>query len=273
MMQTCDGGVRRRGISVWLLGFVTVMVVCAMSVGPAGAQAVSRNGREANASVKSDSYGPRSYETLYLNGAMSDRDAIDVVTDLRNLLQQAKVYFVLPQRAVSIYGTAEEIALAKKVIEEVGRPMKSYRLTYTLTETGGSQGATTRHVVMLVASGERAEVKQGRRIPVVTASNDPGGKTEASEVQYLDVGLQIRANLSGGRGHLQLHSVVKQTQTAEARPSAETQDPVIEQTSLDGTTTLTEGKPVALGSLDIPASGLGGAKRHMTVEVAVEPAG
>jgi type II secretory pathway component GspD/PulD (secretin) len=224
-------------------------------------------------STKADAHGPRGYETLYLSSATSRNDAYDIVTDLRNMLPWAKIYYVPQQNAISLYASAEDMTLAKEILAGVDRPVKSYRLTYTLTETGGGHAQETRHVVMLVAAGEQAEVKQGTRVPVVTASSDPGGKTQASEVQYVDVGLRIRANLSGGQHHLQLHSVVEQTQTAEARANAGTQDPVIEQTSLDGTTTLAKGKPVALGALDIPANSPGGEKRHMTVEVTVEPAG
>jgi hypothetical protein len=41
-----------------------------------------------------------------------------------------------------------------------------------------------------------------------------------------------------------------------------TQDPVIRQTTLEGTSTLVLGKPLVLGSLDIP-----GSTRHQEVEV------
>ncbi len=43
------------------------------------------------------------------------------------------------------------------------------------------------------------------------------------------------------------------------------QDPVVRQTSVEGTAFLTAGKPVVLGSLDIP-----GSTRHLDVDVMME---
>ena len=271
MVQTGDGGAGRRGISAWVFGAVTAMMVVAMGAGAAETQAVSRNGKEVNAEVKADAHGPRSYETLYLNSAISRRDAYDVVTDLRNMLPRAKVYYVPQQKAISILADEKDLALARQVLADVDRPVKSYQVTYTLTETGGGQAAKTRHVAMLVASGGTAEVKQRARVPIATGSSDAGGKVD-TQFQYLDLGLSIRAKLSGGRGHLELDSRVEESQKTEMETVAGVQEPVIQQTSLDGSATLGEGKAVSLGSLDIPASGSVG-ERHVTVSVMVEPAG
>lgn len=267
-MQKSYGRVRRRVISARVSGFVTVMVACAMGAGMAHAQVSHDTGAEAGA--KAEVQGQRSYETLYLNGAMTDNEAVDVLVDLRNMLPQAKVYFVQPQRAISLYGSAEDIALAKQVLAGVNRAMKSYRLTYTLTETGGGQAAATRRVSMLVASGGSAEVKQGTRVPVMTGSSDPGNKTQNDQVQYLDVGLQIKAKLEGGQGHVRLQTAL--ADSAVGSEQTNPPDPLILQTSMDVTVTLEAGKTVSLGSLDIPANGRSGA-RHMTIEVTAEPAG
>jgi hypothetical protein len=43
------------------------------------------------------------------------------------------------------------------------------------------------------------------------------------------------------------------------------QEPVVRQTVLEGTSFLTPGKPLVLGSLDIP-----GSARHLDVEVVME---
>jgi hypothetical protein len=53
---------------------------------------------------------------------------------------------------------------------------------------------------------------------------------------------------------------------AEERSGVGPQDPIVRQTALEGTSFLTPGKPVILGSLDIP-----GSTRHLDVDVMMEP--
>lgn len=272
MDSKCGGGVRRRGISAWGLGAVAAMMV--LGAGAAGAQVSHDTGVAVGAQTATKAEA-KSYETLYLKSALHSSSPNDssyeIVSDLRNMLPRAKVYYVAPQQAVSIYGTAEELALAKQVLAGVDRPVKSYKVTYTLTETGGGPATKTQHIAMLIASGGTAEVKHGKRVPIVTGSSDAGGKVE-TQVQYLDLGLSIRAKLSGGQSHLELDSRVGESQVVEKQTVESIQDPVIQQTMLTGTSTLAEGKTVSLGSLDIPASGTVGGQ-HMAVAVTVEPAG
>jgi type II secretory pathway component GspD/PulD (secretin) len=261
MMQTNDGSVVRSKVSARLWSFATM----ALLLFAAGA-GVKAQATDVNDATKVEA---KSYETLYLNGATSPSDPADVIRDLRSMLPRATVVYVEAQHAISIYGTAEDIALAKQVLAGVDRPMKSYQLTYTLTETGGGQAPEAQQVVLRVVRGGSAQVKQGTRVPIVTGTNGPDSKTPDNQVQYVDVGLMIRAVLDGAQDHLRLHTVVEQSQVAE-RSSVGLPDPVIRQTSLDGTSTLAEGKQVALGSLDIPGNAPDSARR-MKVEVTVEP--
>lgn len=261
MMRTCDEGARRRGISARMLGAITMVLLFAACAG-GKAQAEDVNGAATTEA--------KSYVTLYLSGANDIKGAYDIVNDMRNMLPRAKVMYVQAQNAVSIYGTAEEIALAKQVLAGVDRPRKSYKLTYILTETGGGQAEQTQKVAMLVVSGGSAEVKQGTRVPIVTSTTDQDGTKPRDEVQYLDVGMRIKAILDGTQDHLRLHTMVEQSQLAEGQAGgAVASDPVIRQTSLDGTSTVAEGASVALGSIDLP--GTAGA-RKMKVAVTVEPA-
>jgi hypothetical protein len=215
----------------------------------------------------------QNYETLYLNDSIQNSDAHDIVTDLRNMLPRAKVYYVQAQNAVSIMGTAEDLALAHTMLAEIGRAKKSYQLTYTITETDNGQTASTRRVTLRVASGGKAEVRQGSRVPVVTGASDAA--KPSSQVQYVDVGLNINASLDGpGSGlgdELRFLTQVEESSVAGERSGLGTQDPVIRQATLNGTLTLTLGKTATLGSMDIPgdASGSG---RHLVVTVTAEPA-
>ena len=63
-----------------------------------------------------------------------------------------------------------------------------------------------------------------------------------------------------------LKSKVEESGLVEDRSIAGVQDPMVRQTILEGSTLLQPGKPVALGSLDIP-----GSTRHLDVEVLLEP--
>ena len=64
---------------------------------------------------------------------------------------------------------------------------------------------------------------------------------------------------------MRLRTKVVQSSIAEDKSGVGTRDPVIRQTTLEGTSTLVQGKPLVLGSLDIP-----GSTRHQEVEVLSE---
>ena len=76
-----------------------------------------------------------SYQTLYLTALTNEHDANQIQTDLRNMLPHAKLYYVPSQSALSIRGTPEDISLARKIVSDLDRTRKIYRLTYTITET------------------------------------------------------------------------------------------------------------------------------------------
>src|SRR4051812_10611126 len=75
-----------------------------------------------------------SYQTLYLTNLTSQNDANDIQTDLRNMLPQAKLFYVPSQSALSIRGSAEDISLAQKIVSDLDHNKKIYRLIYTITD-------------------------------------------------------------------------------------------------------------------------------------------
>jgi hypothetical protein len=64
---------------------------------------------------------------------------------------------------------------------------------------------------------------------------------------------------------VRLRTKLVQSGIAEERSGIGAQDPIIRQTTLEGTSTLVQGKPLVLGSLDVP-----GSTRHQEVEVVSE---
>jgi hypothetical protein len=206
---------------------------------------------------------PDIYQTLYLTNLTQQSDANELVSDVRNMLPNAKLYYVPSQGAFSIRASAEEIALAQKILADLDKTKKIYRLTYTMTERDGGKTIGVQHFSIIVASGSRTDFKQGSRVPISVATNAAPGSN--AEITYIDVGQEIDASLDGYLDGVRLRTKVVQSSIAEDKSGVGTPDPVIRQTTLEGTSTLVQGKPLVLGSLDIP-----GSTRHQEVEVVSE---
>jgi type II secretory pathway component GspD/PulD (secretin) len=203
------------------------------------------------------------YQTLYLTNLTQQNDAIELMNDLRNMLPNAKLYYVPSQSAFSIRASAEEIALAQKILADLDKTKKIYRLTYTMTERDGGKTIGVQHFSIIVASGSKTDFKQGSRVPISVATNAAPGSN--AEITYIDIGQEIEASLDGYLDGVRLRTKVVQSSIAEDKSGVGTQDPVIRQTTLEGTSTLVQGKPLVLGSLDVP-----GSTRHQEVEVLSE---
>ena len=207
--------------------------------------------------------------TLYLNNAVQTSDANEMVTALRNMLRpEDRLFLVQNQNAIVMQAPAEQIALAQKILSEIDRPKRTYRLTYTVTEMEGGKRLGVQHFAMVVASGQKTTLKQGSRVPIATGSYAANGSPNASQqtqFTYLDVGMNFDATLDEFASGVRLFSSVEQSSIAEEKSGVGEQDPIVRQTSLKGAAYLTPGKPLMLGSLDIP-----GSTRHLDVEVIME---
>jgi type II secretory pathway component GspD/PulD (secretin) len=208
---------------------------------------------------------PEIYQTLYLTNLTQQNEAYELVSDLRNMLPKDKLVYVPSQSAISIRGSAEDIALAQKILSELDKTKKIYRLTYTMTERDDGKTIGVQHFSIIVASGSKTDLKLGSRVPIAAAARSSSAGSSSSEVQYLDVGQEIEASLDGYLDGVRLRTKVVQSSIAEDKSGVGTQDPVIRQTTLEGTSTLVQGKPLVLGSLDVP-----GSTRHQEVEVVSE---
>jgi type II secretory pathway component GspD/PulD (secretin) len=212
-----------------------------------------------------DSKPVNSYETFFLTNVSSQNDLNDIQTALRNMLPRAKIYGVPTQNAISVWATADDLALAKKMIAELDRPRKVFRLTYTVTQVVNGKKTGSERFALLVTAGDHTQFRQGTRVPIITGSYDTGTMTSNSQVQYLDVGIGIDADLEVYADGVRLKTKVEQSSVSDEKSGLGVQDPVIRQTRLESTATLAMGKPMALGALDIP-----GTDRHEDVEVVAE---
>jgi type II secretory pathway component GspD/PulD (secretin) len=199
--------------------------------------------------------------TVYLNNVSQQAEANEIVTALRNALSPCdKIYLIPSQGAIVMEAPPDQLALAQKLINELDRPKKNYRLTYTVTDMDGSKQIGTQHFAMIMTSGQATSLKLGNRVPVAT---EPTG----TQYTYIDVGMNFDATLTEMGNNVMLRSSVDQSGAApEKSDVAGTQQPIIRQASLKGESLLAPGKPLVLGSMDIP-----GSTSRLQIEVVMEP--
>jgi len=257
-LNTDESGKRRRNAIRVFAGIALALMFFAPC---AGAQTQSTDCKAAEPKPV-----PETYQTFYLTNVAQVSDLVDIQTDLRNMLSpKARVYSMQSQNALSLRGTPDDMQLAQKMISELDRPKKTYRLTYTITETESGKRVGMQSFLLIVGLGQKTDFKQGSRVPIVTGVADATASAQSSQVQYVDVGLSIAASLDGSADSLKLHTKVEQTSLAEEKSAVGAQDPVMRQSVLDGTSTLLPGKPLLLGSFDLP-----GGTRKQEVEVVAE---
>jgi len=165
------------------------------------------------------------------------------------------------------FGGSGARAQTNSVPSPVQAGLKTYRLTYTLTETDGGKRVGTQHFAMIVVSGRKTVLKQGNRVPLVTGSVSTSGGAQ-TQVQYLDIGLNIDASIEESADGVKLNTQVEQSSIAEEKSGLGTQDPIVRQAKLEGTSILTAGQPLILGSMDIPSTA-----RRLDIEVVMEHVG
>lgn len=200
-------------------------------------------------------------QTFFLKNATSVNDLNDVQTDLRNVLSRARIYGVSTENAITVSGTPEDLTVAQKLIAELDRPKKIYRVTYTIAELDGGKHLSSRSVSVLVSEHGKGTLRLGTRVPIVTGSTGSAANL-TSEVQYIDVGLNLEASAYGS----ELRTKVEQTSMSDEKSTAGIQDPVIRQTVVEGTSPLGSGRSVNLGSMDMP-----GSTHQQQISVSAEP--
>jgi len=204
-------------------------------------------------------------QTIFLKNIPEQSVLNDIQTDLRNILPRARIYGVQSRNAITIKGTPEDVETAKRLVADLDRPEPLYRLTYTITDFDGGKRTGAQSYVILAVLEQRSIFKQGNRVPIVTGSYDSQARNSDTQVQYVDVGLAIDATLVGSQDGLTLRAKIEESSLAGEKSTTAGQDPVIHQTVLQETSELVQGKPLVLGSLDIP-----GSTQRQQIEVSAE---
>jgi type II secretory pathway component GspD/PulD (secretin) len=228
--------------------------------------------QKGNAVSKQDTPAARPYidsrpmQTFYLANSSQQNDGEEVTVAVRNLLPpDVKIYYVANQHALVVRADPDQLVLAQKIINDLDRPKKAYRLIYTVSETDGGKRVGTQHFSMIVAAGQRTTLKEGSKVPVVTGSFAANSSGTQTQMTYLDVGMNFDATLDEFANGVRLRSKVEQSSIAEEKSGVGAQDPIVRQTVMEGTAFLALGKPLILGSIDIP-----GSTRRLDIEVVME---
>lgn len=190
---------------------------------------------------------PEVVEMVQLHHMDQRNDLNDAQTALRNVLPWLKIYGMASRQTLVMRGTQEEIDTAKKLLAELDRPAVFYRLTYTI---GGSGDAgATRKISIVVSALGKETLKEGKRMPLVTGSTG-AGSDKTTQVQYVDLGILLQASTMG----TQLHTKIEESAASEEKSGLGAQDPVIRQTVFEGSAPLVVGKPMVLGTINVPGS-------------------
>jgi type II secretory pathway component GspD/PulD (secretin) len=205
------------------------------------------------------------YQTFYLNNITQQGELNEIQSDLRNMVPRLKTYPVASKNIISVRGTSEDVQLAQKIIADLDRAKKIYRLTYTITDIDGGKRGDAQTFALIAASGERTLFKLGSRVPIVTGSYDTANAGPETQVQYQDVGMNIEATVTGSVDGLMLRTKVEQSSLAGDQSAGSAKDPVVRQSVLEGVSALSPGKPIVLGSLDVPST-----TRKQEIEVTAE---
>jgi type II secretory pathway component GspD/PulD (secretin) len=208
---------------------------------------------------------PETVQTIFVNNAAQQNDLNDIATDLRNVMPHAKIFPVQFQSAITLRATEEDLATAQKLIADLDKPRKLYRLTFTITDFDGDKRTGSEHYVFLAVAGMKTIFKEGSRVPIVTGMADKQTAAESSQVQYVDIGLSIEATVAGSADNLTMRSKIEQSSLAGEKSAATPADPVVHQNVLEGFTEIALNKSAVLGSLDLP-----GATRRQEIEVTAE---
>lgn len=258
-------GMRRVFGVVLSLGLLGSGAWAQTAAAPVTTTAAAQGSAPAAAPVSVKPAGDLVEHTFFLQNVSQTNEVNEVLTAIRNMLDaNVRIYLVNSQNVILMRGPAEQVAMAKKLLGDLDRPKKTYRLTYTITDSEEGKKLGSQRFSLVVLSGGRTTMKNGSKVPVVTGSYTAGTGSQ-SQNTYLDVGLNIDASLDESENGMRLRTKVERSSVADEKPGSGT--PVIRQTVLEGTSTLVAGKPVVLGSMDIP-----GSTRHLDMEVVMEVA-
>lgn len=191
--------------------------------------------------------------TIFLKNVTEQNDANEIMVAIRNSFDPGlRLYLVASQNALVVTSYPQELDKVEALARELDRPMKTYRLTYTLTELDGNKTISTGHYSMVMVAGQETVMKEGDKVPVATGSYSTDNATSQTQFTYLDVGMNFNAKIEPLGNGVSLRSKVEESSLGTPVTITNVTEPVVRQSVLTSEAQLTLDKPVMLGSIDLP---------------------
>ena len=144
-------------------------------------------------------------------------------------------------------------ALLCPVMAVQAQDSSTYKVDFTIRDTGDAGGKTGRKYSLLVNPGHKTTFKVGNRVPVTTAGT--GGMGGNVQFTYIDVGMNIECTVGENnsrlmlRGDVDISTAVMPEKGVNAAPA-----PTISQIRLSLDTAVAPGKPTTVASFDDPVT-------------------
>jgi type II secretory pathway component GspD/PulD (secretin) len=203
---------------------------------------------------------------VYLTNTSSQADANEILVAVRNMLDPSiKVYLLASQNAIVISTYPQELNKTEDLIHSLDKPHRLYRLTFTIAETDAGKRVGIEHFSIVALDGQNTVLKEGDKIPVATGSFSTENSAAQTQFTYLDIGMNFNVTLTSDANGVVLKSKVEQSSVGQTSTIAGVTEPIVRQTVLEGISAVTLGKPLMLGSIDVPNS-----TRHLDIDVSIE---
>jgi len=144
------------------------------------------------------------------------------------------------------------------------RDSSTYKVDFTIRDTGDAGGKTGRKYSLMVNRGVKTVFKVGNRVPVATGGTS-GGTLVNTQFTYIDVGMNIDCVVAESGSRFDLHADLDiSTAVMPDKNSSSLQNPTISQIKLNLDTTVAQGKPTIVASFDDPVT-----SRKFDIDVAI----
>jgi len=130
----------------------------------------------------------------------------------------------------------------------------TYKVDFTIRDSGDAGGKTGRKYSLLVNRGVKTTFKVGNRVPVVSGGTG-GGALVNTQFTYIDVGMNIDCVVDESGSKFAMHADldISTAVMPDKSPNA-ANAPTISQIKLNLDTTVAPGKPTVVASFDDPVT-------------------
>jgi type II secretory pathway component GspD/PulD (secretin) len=245
---------------------LTLMAGCGLGAAAQGTPAQPDSAAKMSRTERADRRLTAPVTAFYLKNVSQPNDGNEILTGLRLMLDPGiKVYLVVSQNTILMQALPEEIAVAGKLIDELDKPRRKFRLTYIVVEMDGGKTVGTERYTLALLDGQRVTLKQGSKIPVQTGRYEKSSEAVEAQMTYLDVGVNFDSTVTATAEGGMLRSKVEQSAVMLEDKASLPRHPVVRQVVMEGASMLTEGKTTPLGILDVP-----GSTRRLEIEALLE---